>query len=147
MRKNYYTVITGTNVILVSYKKEHVAQYNQWMKSTELQKLTASEPLTLYEEYKMQQTWLNDKTKCTFIILDKEIYWDTRDEIESMIGDTNLFFTDPENMFSAEAEIMIAEESFRRHEYEYVSDDYSEEDDDYFDWDVNSAGHKHNPAI
>lgn len=31
------------------------------MKSPELQKLTASEPLTLYEEYKMQQTWLNDK--------------------------------------------------------------------------------------
>lgn len=30
-----------------------------------------------------------------------------------MIGDTNLFFTDPDNPFCAEAEIMIAEESFR----------------------------------
>lgn len=61
------------------------------MKSEELQHLTASEPLTLEQEYEMQQSWqidenskpttlvLNNKNnltkqflECTFIILDRE---------------------------------------------------------------------------
>lgn len=37
------------------------------MKSAELQKLTASEPLTLEQEYKMQQSWLmDDDSKFSF---------------------------------------------------------------------------------
>ena len=35
-------------------------RYHRWMRSTELQELTASEPLTLQEEYAMQQSWRDD---------------------------------------------------------------------------------------
>lgn len=35
-----------------------------------LQEATASEPLTLQQEYDMQQTWAQDDDKCTFIVLD-----------------------------------------------------------------------------
>lgn len=37
-----------------------IIRYHEWMKSEELQQLTASEPLTLDEEYKMQKSWFED---------------------------------------------------------------------------------------
>ncbi|XP_044736353.1 N-acetyltransferase 9-like protein [Chrysoperla carnea] len=113
MRLNKDTIINGKNVVLVSYKKEHVLKYHTWMADPELQLLTASEPLSLEEEYQMQKSWLNDLDKCTFIILEKTIYDGTGDEIAAMIGDTNLFFIDPDNKKLAECEIMIAEPTAR----------------------------------
>jgi hypothetical protein len=38
------------------------------MKSPELQETTASEPLSLEEEYEMQQTWLNSEDSNKIII-------------------------------------------------------------------------------
>ncbi|XP_053600765.1 alpha/beta-tubulin-N-acetyltransferase 9 isoform X2 [Plodia interpunctella] len=106
MKLNYNTKIVGTNIVLVPYRKHHVPKYHMWMKSEELQKLTASEPLTLEEEYSMQESWRDDEDKCTFIILTKG---NEVDEV-AMIGDTNIFITDKENKVG-EIEIMIAEQS------------------------------------
>nr|CAD7411609.1 unnamed protein product [Timema poppensis] len=89
-------------------------RYHDWMKSPELQHLTASEPLSLEEEYRMQQSWSEDEDKCTFIILDRPIYEVSKDEIAAMIGDTNLFFhSNEDHVRVAEAEIMIAEVASR----------------------------------
>ncbi|XP_044270871.1 N-acetyltransferase 9-like protein [Tribolium madens] len=106
---NKNTKIIGSRTILVPYKPEHVLKYHTWMQSEELQKLTASEPLSLEEEYAMQKSWMMDEDKCTFIILDKGKYNSSGNEIESMIGDTNLFFANTDDRICAEAEIMIAE--------------------------------------
>ncbi|XP_056641747.1 N-acetyltransferase 9-like protein isoform X1 [Diorhabda sublineata] len=111
---NKYTIIQCQRVILVPYKKKHVLKYHEWMKSESLQQLTASEPLTLEEEYEMQKSWLRDENKLTFIILDKAKYEETQNEIDSMIGDTNLFFANADDRICAEAEIMIAEEWARK---------------------------------
>ncbi|XP_056406089.1 alpha/beta-tubulin-N-acetyltransferase 9 isoform X1 [Hyla sarda] len=113
MRVNEDTVLKGHRVLLVPYEPHHVPRYHQWMKSEELQKLTASEPLTLDQEYDMQHSWREDNDKCTFIILDR-IQWDQGcPEDQCMVGDVNLFLVDPGNPLLAEIEIMIAEPSFR----------------------------------
>lgn len=71
-----------------------------------LLKLTASEPLTIEQEYEMQETWRNDEdsmficrypklirshtsiyfyfAECTFLILNKDVYERTKDEIGSL---------------------------------------------------------------
>ncbi|KAJ1990200.1 N-acetyltransferase 9 [Dimargaris cristalligena] len=81
--------------------------------------MTASEPLTLEEEFEMQQKWATDEDKCTFIVLarndapvDQNIH-----DLSAMIGDVNLFFNDFEIPTSCEIEAMIAEPSYRNRGY------------------------------
>eukprot|EP00055_Hartaetosiga_balthica_P010898 m.47926 g.47926 ORF g.47926 m.47926 type:complete len:173 (+) comp7367_c0_seq1:191-709(+) len=74
---------------------------------------TASEPLSLDEEYAMQKSWTEDGDKCTFIILQRSLLEEGKEEIEAMIGDVNLFFNNHDDPHEAEAEIMIAEASAR----------------------------------
>ncbi|CAF4624473.1 unnamed protein product [Rotaria sp. Silwood1] len=117
MHINSNTVLLGRTILLVPYGKHHVKKYHTWMENEEIQELTASLPLSIDKEYEMQQTWLNDKDKCTFIILSKELFDRTHDEIESMIGDVNLFLNDPDDVHCGEIEIMIAEVSARHKGY------------------------------
>ncbi|XP_001658793.2 N-acetyltransferase 9-like protein [Aedes aegypti] len=127
MRLNEHLKIVGTNVILVPYESKHVPKYHQWMKSTELQELTASEPLSLEEEYQMQKSWREDDDKCTFLILDKAEYYKSGDEIAALIGDTNIFLQsndsdeDGDGLKTGEIEIMIAEPIARGKRYGWES--------------------------
>ncbi|GMK60005.1 hypothetical protein CspeluHIS016_0902220 [Cutaneotrichosporon spelunceum] len=120
MRLNEHTYISGERCILVPYRKEHVPKYHEWMKSPELLELTASEPLSLEDEYAMQRKWQTDEDKLTFIVLARpDDLQDTNplltwEQVQAcrMVGDVNLF--KPEGSDDAECEIMIAEPEFRR---------------------------------
>ncbi len=57
MRENSNVQIVGAKVDLVPYRRKHVEKYHNWMLSSLLLEQTASEPLTLQEEYEMQQKW------------------------------------------------------------------------------------------
>ncbi|KAF8478081.1 acyl-CoA N-acyltransferase [Russula ochroleuca] len=121
MRLNAHTAIVGETVVLVPYRVEHVEKYHTWMQSEELRELTASEELTLEQEYTMQRSWQEDEDKLTFIVLARPLEPSdadlTNDDIKAllMIGDVNLFFKntreDPE--FEVECEVMIAEPIYR----------------------------------
>ncbi|KAI8358273.1 N-acetyltransferase 9-like protein [Mortierella sp. GBAus27b] len=118
MRTNERIALVGEKCVLVPYLKSHVEQYNKWMQSPELLELTASEPLTLEEEYEMQRSWRVDENKCTFIVLAKEgldqQVTPKNALAHKMAGDVNLFFNDHDDPHSAEIEIMIAESCYRR---------------------------------
>ncbi|XP_052613404.1 alpha/beta-tubulin-N-acetyltransferase 9 isoform X2 [Peromyscus californicus insignis] len=111
MRLNQNTVLLGKKVVLVPYTSKHVPRYHEWMQSEELRHLTASEPLTLEQEYAMQRSWREDEDKCTFIVLDA-VKWQAQPrppEESCMVGDVNLFLTDLEDPTLGEIEVMIAE--------------------------------------
>lgn len=94
----------------------------------DIQEATASEPLSLDEEYSMQESWRQDSDKLTFIAcLPTDPYSDQTDikpglldSPDHMIGDVNLFLSaadeDPEGCIG-ELELMIAPTSQRRHGY------------------------------
>lgn len=139
MKVNRNTVLVGSKVVLVPYRKQHVPRYHAWMKDPLIQEQTASEPLSLEQEYEMQQSWAVDEDKLTFIVLARaETLDDEGQGVEAMVskgtmvGDVNIFFNqrhededqDEEEqtaaaeaqravdaVFDAECEIMIAGES------------------------------------
>ncbi|KAF2178526.1 hypothetical protein K469DRAFT_328672 [Zopfia rhizophila CBS 207.26] len=111
MKLNEYKAVLTPNVLLVPYSEHHVPTYHEWMKDEELQKATASEPLTLDQEHLMQHSWREDADKLTFITcltppstvtVDKSQETSLKDKkfkltpgkedaSDRMIGDVNLF--------------------------------------------------------
>jgi len=97
-------------VTLVPYRKEHVEIYHKWMEDEWIREMTASERLTLEQEYAMQESWHLDPDKCTFIILDRSLPDTPNIETKggAMAGDVNLFLNQEKG--SGEIEVMIAQE-------------------------------------
>ncbi|KAJ4380057.1 hypothetical protein N0V86_004364 [Didymella sp. IMI 355093] len=117
MKINESTSIITPRVLLVPYSAHHVPTYHSWMADEEIQKATASEPLTLEEEYAMQRSWRTDADKLTFIVCTRSAMGSSETQMQSvtagkedapthMVGDVNLFL------------------------YNYDEDDDDEDDDD-----------------
>ncbi|MBW0507807.1 hypothetical protein O181_047522 [Austropuccinia psidii MF-1] len=136
MYVNRNHAIIGPRTVLVPYRNEHVARYHEWMCDQELRESTASEPLSLEEEYEMCQRWAMDEDKLTFIILERHTslpigdtdlatFQRSHQSLDQMIGDVNLFLSPDDSLNStgessengaqkAELEIMIASKKHRR---------------------------------
>ncbi|ERN18275.1 hypothetical protein AMTRI_Chr10g5300 [Amborella trichopoda] len=110
--------IEGEKVVLVPYMRDHVPKYHQWMEDPSLLEATASEPLSLQQEYDMQLSWTQDPNKQTFIVLDKQMILGTfahgEPHVEAMAGDVNIFMNDCDDVRTVEISIMIAEPKSRR---------------------------------
>ncbi|RAL08938.1 uncharacterized protein BO97DRAFT_427811 [Aspergillus homomorphus CBS 101889] len=142
MLLNEKTAVSTSKVLLVPYSKWHVPRYHEWMKDEEIQEATASEPLSLEEEYAMQQSWRQDPDKLTFIVCQPTTtpppsnsesndasasaspLDETADDPSRMVGDINLFLrvddgedgeSDPQLI--GEIELMIAEKRNQRQGY------------------------------
>ncbi|KAL1635155.1 hypothetical protein SLS56_001907 [Neofusicoccum ribis] len=100
MKVNEHTAVLAPRVLLVPYSAHHVPTYHKWMQDPAIQEATASEPLTLDEEYAMQRSWRSDADKLTFIACvapepqpqpPARIRARVHDAADAMIGDVNLF--------------------------------------------------------
>ncbi|GAA6001694.1 hypothetical protein JCM10207_002270 [Rhodosporidiobolus poonsookiae] len=105
MRLNEATALVNDRVVLRPYRRWHVPRYNEWMQDAQMQELTASEPLSLDEEYEMQRSWRLDNDKLTFIVhlrepdapspsTDRTAFLAAHNDGSTMIGDVNLFLHD-----------------------------------------------------
>ena len=123
MRNNESVAVGTSKVLLVPYSTHHVPKYHDWMKDPAIQEATASEPLTLEQEYNMQESWRQHPDKLTFIVcLPMADSNDARNTVKAgvldadkdMIGDVNMFLTtgddeeDGETRVIGELELMIA---------------------------------------
>ncbi|KAI0472114.1 GNAT domain-containing protein [Xylariaceae sp. FL0804] len=68
MKLNENIAIATKRVLLVPYDAHHVPRYHGWMQDPAIREATASEPLTLAEEYENQLSWRASADKLTFIV-------------------------------------------------------------------------------
>ncbi|KAH7409114.1 GNAT domain-containing protein, partial [Cadophora sp. MPI-SDFR-AT-0126] len=129
------TAISTSSILLVPYEASHVPTYHEWMKDEQIQAETASEPLTLEEEYAMQRSWRTDADKLTFIAClplpsasssanapssttPLTLIPGQFDTPTHLLGDVNLFLTPSTStsptLLTGELELMIAPTTHRR---------------------------------
>jgi len=94
------------------------------MQDADIQEATASEPLSLEEEYAMQQSWRQGPDKLTFIAClplgqeSEAVSAGSEDGLDHMLGDVNLFLTiSEEDAVIGEIELMIAVKDQQGHGY------------------------------
>lgn len=136
---NLIPALSTSKVLMVPYSEHHVPEYHFWMQDPDLQSATASEPLTLEEEYAMQRIWRTDRDKLTFIVClpisstegVEALEAGQCDSSDRMIGDINLFLFDNEDEENpsesngsvlssgivGEIELMIARKDLHRQGY------------------------------
>ncbi|POR38103.1 Putative methionine--tRNA ligase, mitochondrial [Tolypocladium paradoxum] len=131
MRINEKTAIATSQVLLVPYEAHHVLNYHGWMQDPSIQEATASEPMSLEEEYENQQSWRTARDKLTFIVCEplqatpdggdvRFVRAKDADADDRMRGDINFFlYPDEEeedtsqNGLIGEVDVMIADTEHR----------------------------------
>ncbi|KAI0851611.1 GNAT domain-containing protein [Daldinia vernicosa] len=111
MRLNENIAISTSRVLLVPYDAHHVQQYHRWMEDPSIREATASERLSLDEEYENQASWRESRDKLTFIVCaplprdgddgdvpstgkkGEAVLAGVGDAVDRMVGDVNLFLS------------------------------------------------------
>jgi RimJ/RimL family protein N-acetyltransferase len=114
MLLNEKTAVSTSRVLLVPYCKHHVPQYHEWMRDPTILEATASERLSLEEEYAMQENWRRDPNKLTFIVCapvfglvdNAKGLIAGLDDVSGMVGDVNMFLTTTEEDDNEEAKLV-----------------------------------------
>ncbi|KAH0497949.1 hypothetical protein TgHK011_005230 [Trichoderma gracile] len=97
MKINEKKSISTSRVLLVPYEAHHVLTYHDWMQDPAIQEATASEPMTLEEEFENQQSWRTSHDKLTFIVCEplsgeqESVTARGDDSPDKMRGDINFF--------------------------------------------------------
>ncbi|KAI0011073.1 acetyltransferase domain-containing protein [Xylariaceae sp. FL0662B] len=68
MRLNENIAISTQDILLVPYDAHHVPRYHEWMQDPAIREATASDPLSLDEEFENQGSWRSASDKLTFIV-------------------------------------------------------------------------------
>ncbi|CAK7267098.1 hypothetical protein SEPCBS57363_002427 [Sporothrix epigloea] len=122
MRVNENVAIATSGVLLVPYDRRHVPTYHAWMEDESVRTATASDRLTLEEEYENQKSWRESGDKLTFIVCRARRSDDSNNVVvageadapSQMVGDVNFFLTPFEDddgshgELSGEIDVMIA---------------------------------------
>jgi RimJ/RimL family protein N-acetyltransferase len=139
MKLNADTVLVGERTILVPYRHEHVDTYHGWMQDPDLLDATGSEPLTVAEEYAMQQTWRDDETKCTFILLARDLLRSGQVEaldrvmMQQWMQTTSLTNSIDEKLIDSQSQLDFIQNTLHAMVGDvnlFLSDEEEEEDDD-----------------